>query len=520
MNKSLVALLLGGCIAFNAAGASEFSIQVLAEPGSAIWNEDVDAARTLSGSEPKVDTASRTITVDTDYTGIEAVRMALGGANILTSRQIELTIETFDVPAGKVPFNPQDWVDAKSPQQIWELRKTLPNNGRSTDVAHAIVLNNHPYMAKMKLGDIAIQPRIFKTQVMLEYSASLVSGPHTHDATKGATMAPIGRTLPILQYGDSKTDHFVLVTCEPVHVQFEGDSHWIVPVAPAGYSAGGRQAGDDMQPHHHFLLPLADLERIFADLEIDTSKPGFHDHPRFLAVEREDGEFFNTYAAFVHQRAYQPDYLARARAVVPTVARILYEQLVAEGRLGACVDLSMALARILERLGIWSYMVKGALTIEYPKSARLANTHFCPINEAGISGHVWVAAPPFRVIDLTIKRQPYASLRTPIYLPDFVLAEKGGACSPTVYDLCDPVDGQMPPSGFHFEVVPHLRPMLRMFPGLEVKHDQTQCRYFTCAPSASNEALEDINNQTWAGRSAAAIYHELVVPALDQAGVL
>ena len=53
----------------------------------------------------------------------------------------------------------------------------------------------------------------------------------------------------------------------------------------------------------------------------------------------------------------------------------------AEGRLGACIDLSMVLSRILDAEGIWNYVVKGSLTLTFPRSVQPGPIYFWPIDE-------------------------------------------------------------------------------------------------------------------------------------------
>lgn len=262
------------------------------------------------------------------------------------------------------------------------------------------------------------------------------------------------------------------------------------------------------------------LTRIFTQLGINASEPGFYDMPNFLAYERRDPSFLNAYAAFVKQQNYAPEYLARVRRIVPIVARIFHAELIAEGRLGACVDLSMAVSRVLERLGIWNYMVKGAVTARFSAESGLRTRYFWPLDEPPITGHVWIGAPPFTIIDLTIRQQPYEPEFLP-YLPEMVVTEAvEPVCEPTVDDICSPLFQRVHGGGAaaHLRAAPHLPAVARLFPGVVISSAGALLSYFTCGFSASNEPLEKIQNQRWNGRFSSEILHDLIIPEIKSIG--
>ena len=146
------------------------------------------------------------------------------------------------------------------------------------------------------------------------------------------------------------------------------------------------------------------LRREFAGLGIPMDAPGFYDHPAFVAIEKKNPKFLEAYAKFVQSRPIDRTYIAQVRQVVGIVGPMWNEELVLDGRLGACIDLSMVLSRTLESGGVWNYVVKGALTIEFPKNSGYGKTYFWPIDIAKVAaGHVWVCAPPYSIIDLTIQ---------------------------------------------------------------------------------------------------------------------
>ncbi len=153
------------------------------------------------------------------------------------------------------------------------------------------------------------------------------------------------------------------------------------------------------------------LEKQFSEAGIPTDGPGFFDHPRFLAKEEIDPNFLDEYARFVHWRRYDDTYLERAERGIRIAAGELHRGLILEGRLGGCIDASMTLARILDLHGIWNYVVRGALCIDFPPRSGYERFCFWPIDENDGTGreygHKWVYAPPLCIVDVTIRLQDY-----------------------------------------------------------------------------------------------------------------
>lgn len=150
-------------------------------------------------------------------------------------------------------------------------------------------------------------------------------------------------------------------------------------------------------------------ERVIEELAargISTANPGFFDQPAFRAAEEGDPEYLCNYARFIDARHYTPEYLDRARREIPEIAEPLHQALKRDGRLGACIDLSMVLSRILEREGFWNYMVSGCLTQTFPSKYGFPPRYIWAVDRGNAKApHVWVVAPPFLVVDLTVSMQ-------------------------------------------------------------------------------------------------------------------
>jgi hypothetical protein len=176
-------------------------------------------------------------------------------------------------------------------------------------------------------------------------------------------------------------------------------------------------------------------------LRLDKSSPGFYDDPAFLAAEQRDASLLDAYAGYIDELSFDADYLSYARARVVASAKFLHQRLIADGRKGACVDMSQMLSRFLEQQGVWNYIVKGAAAVyPAPHTGISAAFHWLYDSQAdkqSVAPHAWVCAPPCNVVDLTLGRQENAGDEDRL-LQEPIVAE--GACrsTPRIEEVFDP----------------------------------------------------------------------------------
>ena len=150
------------------------------------------------------------------------------------------------------------------------------------------------------------------------------------------------------------------------------------------------------------------LEKHFKKLNIDYNSIAFYDSNEFLKQEQKNNRFLELYANYVNEKKYSIEYIERAKKEIPLIAKILNQELKKDGRLGACIDISIVLSRILEKEGYWNYLTKGSLTIDFPIESKIETKYFWSVDDGEFqSGHTWVVAPPFNVIDIALRQQPY-----------------------------------------------------------------------------------------------------------------
>ncbi|MCU1500627.1 MAG: hypothetical protein JWM47_4580 [Acidimicrobiales bacterium] len=296
-------------------------------------------------------------------------------------------------------------------------------------------------------------------------------------------------------------------------------SFGVLSPADLVFEADGTPASGSVHVMTPFTAPFDEIQRDFLDAGIDVLAPGFYDDPAFSQRESVNPAYLNNYARFVRGRQYSAAYLERAEQVILAVGEILEGELVKEGREGACVDLNMVFSRILDKEGVWNHIVSGSLTVESP-SGRLAGFPSLDFGDF-VAGHAWLYAPPFDVVDLTIRQQPYDSPRTKGLLPPTIFEKVVAPFRIKPTDVCSKAllrmlaaEQGIPNDNAIFTLEPHLREFFPLFPNNLVKRELMAFRYVPVAVSASDAPLEKIVNFPMNGRFAAQIYDELVKPVL------
>ncbi|MFY0519372.1 hypothetical protein ACOMCU_16315 [Lysinibacillus sp. UGB7] len=274
------------------------------------------------------------------------------------------------------------------------------------------------------------------------------------------------------------------------------------------------------------LKKYKEIIQDFSNNNIDTTQVGFYDTPEFISIENNNPSYLQNYAKFVQLQRYDETYLNMVREKVPFIAEILYKELEKDGRLGACIDVSMTLSRILEKEGIWNHMVCGSLNIDYPKKSKLPRGHFwsCDIsytNQPIMAAHAWLFVPPFYVVDLTVKMQQY-TLEQVKYLPNFVVSEKTKQYVPKAEDLINTiVVRDYKQRGFNdilSKLIPNFKSFNSIFPAVSTKYSETTLHYIPTSISAPDAPFEQAINLKLNGKYGNEIYKEIIQPALKENG--
>ncbi|MGD9815184.1 MAG: hypothetical protein AB7Q23_08250 [Hyphomonadaceae bacterium] len=252
------------------------------------------------------------------------------------------------------------------------------------------------------------------------------------------------------------------------------------------------------------------LERFFTNRGIDQSKLEFYNDPAFMKAGRGEIGFLEYYGAWVRMRPRTAEYDVRVRKLVPRIATLLAAEIEKDGQLGACIDGSMILMKILEEEGIWCYGVKGALSIVAP---RLPDpTYFWLYDLESAAGHVWIAAPPLEIT--TLKLQPYSRGEKDL-VPLTIVAETARPFTPEPHDYCSSdvlmaahQQNGLLPLDMHFRLYPGLRRPAEYLPSLEVDVRTAKIRYARGGITVSDgPSLASIVSRKWNGRLAVEVYN-------------
>jgi hypothetical protein len=262
-------------------------------------------------------------------------------------------------------------------------------------------------------------------------------------------------------------------------------------------------------------MTQAELEALFTARGIDFRAPGFYDSPAFLAVERSDNRFLERYAEYVDRQQYTPEYLERARSIVPRVASFVYRHLIEDGRLGACIDVSAMVSRMLDLEGIWSYTVGGGVSVNYPASSRIPSAHFGVLGgQSRVAAHMWIRVPPFAVLDITLPAQPRRPECQPFY-PSFVMEEESRPSPATVLQMFDMDElervtlmlGRRPTMRDVFvNFLPRIRNFMECFPPFAVNYGELVVEYAPTKINASDRPLSGMRHPILTGHSPSALY--------------
>jgi hypothetical protein len=266
-----------------------------------------------------------------------------------------------------------------------------------------------------------------------------------------------------------------------------------------------------MNPFSTTYEALADDFR-YRGIAFDS--PGFCDDPSFFEVERGDPHYLNHYASFVAKRPYEPNYLLRAKAIIDHAVSRLHAELVEHGKLGACVDISEILFRILEQEKIWSCCIKESLTITFPRIAEIDTTYFWSVDHGNfVAGHAWLRAPPYTVVDISVRQQSYRGNEAK-YIPDRVMATDTRPAIVDVNDIVSPSVRRellaygVPPHQHLQKVAPLIPDIFDAFPATVVSGlNGASLKYSPVAIHAPEDKLPDMENMVFRGLTPWQLYH-------------
>lgn len=265
---------------------------------------------------------------------------------------------------------------------------------------------------------------------------------------------------------------------------------------------------------------MTDLELKYKKLNIDYSNIGFYDSTKFVEIEKTNPTFLESYAQYVLEKQYSDEYFKKAEIEIPIIANMLNEELKKDGRLGACIDMSIALCRILEREGYWNYMTKGSLTLDFPNNLKINPKYLWSIDFGNFqAGHAWIVAPPFTVVDSALRQQLFKEGEEK-YIPDILCTKSKTTTSVQEIDIISPEASRYLESiGINSKKLEYCNPNFERFiytfkPVKYINNNKVVFKYFTMAISAPDKPLEEVGTLRLNGKLAIEIYNEIIKPRL------
>lgn len=265
------------------------------------------------------------------------------------------------------------------------------------------------------------------------------------------------------------------------------------------------------------------LNTWFGGRGIDTSTPCVQDTPSFLRAEEKDRNAMNLVARLVESRTYTPDELQQAERKILVAAEAVANRVARDGRNGLCVLASGLLSRMLDELGVWNYTAKSNLTIHFPPSVSPEPRYFYSINERQfVAPHAIVVAPPFTVVDTTVKYQMYDNEAMAHWLPPMVVGKEFRPYQVTPSELVSPEIQEILRLR-RLTVEQHLLreqstmlELMKQLPSREVALDGGRLGYAIVAVGGYQERLCDLNVQNCSidGLTPMQIFEHDVLPRL------
>jgi hypothetical protein len=196
-----------------------------------------------------------------------------------------------------------------------------------------------------------------------------------------------------------------------------------------------------------------------------------------------------------------------------------------DGSQEAHAEAPLVMSRILEREGIWNYVVSGALTMTFPHDSGFEPFSFWSLEvrqeRAVDCSYHWVVAPPFQVIDIAIQACKYPNPFMHL-LPKIVWEENAEPTTAEMSDIFSPkgvkqiADAGMTMDQALDRYLPHYRGRFAAdFPPRVVNRMGTQLKYVPTGVLVAEQSLEQFKGFQSRGRTAAQIYAEKVRPRLS-----
>ncbi len=266
-----------------------------------------------------------------------------------------------------------------------------------------------------------------------------------------------------------------------------------------------------------------ELEAWFTQIGVDVTRPGLHDTPQFLHAEARYPDALNNVARLVEARAYTEEDLAQAERKILVAADAVARRVAQDGRPGLCVVASGILSRMLDALQVWNYTAKSNLTITFPHAISRSPRYFYSLDSGEFTAaHAVVVAPPFVVIDVTVRQQSYETSAMGQYLPTIASTKEYSPYRVTADQLISPefrANLRMHGIGadaFLAKHQAHMLELMRHLPSRQISLESGSLGYGIVAVTGYQERLSEMQGEFISidGLTPLQIFEQDVLPRL------
>jgi hypothetical protein len=266
-----------------------------------------------------------------------------------------------------------------------------------------------------------------------------------------------------------------------------------------------------------------DIKQDFEKRKIPVETPGFYDHPNFLLIEEKNASYLSNYAKFVHERPRAASYDDFVKKTVPLVVNLYQDKHTGKDSNNSRTEFSNIISKALEKAGVWNYVVKGSVTIDFPSASGIPDHHFWSIDYDGYSAaHTWIVAPPFYVVDVTLDTHAFSTEEAGHLMPTYC-AEANAIIEPELEDILTPDaltllgSHKLERSEYLAVISPQTEKFLSVFPSREISFNDTTMKYFPLSVSAADLPFEQMTTIQFDGQTAFDVYESELKDMFEQA---
>ncbi len=265
-----------------------------------------------------------------------------------------------------------------------------------------------------------------------------------------------------------------------------------------------------------------DIKQDFEKRNIPFETPGFYDHPNFLLIEEKNASYLSNYAKFVHERPRDESYNEFVKKTVPLIVNFYNDKHIGKDSNNSRTEFTNIISKALEKSGVWNYVVKGSVTIDFPDASGIPKHNFWSIDYDGYSAaHTWIVAPPFYVVDVSLNTQALSTEEAE-HLMSTNCDEASKIIEPELEDILTPdactllASHKLKRSEYFGVISPQTEKFLAVFPSREVSFKDTKVKYFPLSVSAADMPFEQMTAMQFDEQTAYEIYENEVKKLVEQ----